>query len=150
MLEDCSPMSWFNRRGFIKSRKILLLIMMVCGQFIILGYKSTLRASLIVIKYEDGIDSIQDAAESGLSFVVPSGVGAEVFYGLDPRPLMKQIWSRHTLYPYSGKVPQDVWDGYVISLQRHKSTIFYNYLHPCFFLQVCRGNWFRWYAMGSG
>ena len=87
-----------------------------CAQFLILGYKSMLRASLIVIKYEEGIDNMQEAAESGLPLLVPIGVGAEVIYGADPRPHMKQIWSRHSYYPYNGQVPQYVWDKYDLLL----------------------------------
>ena len=59
-----------------------------------MGYKSTFLSTLITIRYEDVIDTIQDMAESPLPFALPRATFFQKLIATDPRPAMKKIYKR--------------------------------------------------------
>ena len=73
-----------------------------------MGYKSTLLSTLIPIRYEKQIDTIQDMDESGLPFLIPGGTVLQWLGATDPRPAMQSIMKRHELFPFDGQIrPED-------------------------------------------
>ena len=108
MIDESLPHRWFHRRGFKKSRMFLLFIWLFAGNVLTMGYKSTLLSTLIPIRYEKQIDTIQDMDESGLPFLIPGGTVLQWLGATDPRPAMQSIMKRHELFPFDGQIrPED-------------------------------------------
>lgn len=104
---------WFNRTGFTHSRKLLLIQWLVFVNFLLMGYKSVLLSSLVTIRYEDTIDTLDDLDKSNLPLMIAQGAGLVEPLEKDPRPIMKRIFSRSKLYPYDGNTPDWVWERYL-------------------------------------
>ena len=77
-----------------------------------MAYKSVLLSSLATIRYEDTIDTLDDLDKSNLPVMIPQGAGLVEPLEKDPRPIIKQIFSRSKLYPYAGVPPEWVEDRY--------------------------------------
>ena len=106
MIDESLPSSWFlQRRGFKRSRAILLFTWLFFGNVLSLGYKSTLLSTLIAIRYEKTIETVQDLDNSGLPYLVPAKTAPHVLVMTDPRPAVKRIAKRVELYPFNGTVP---------------------------------------------
>ena len=90
LIDETVPYGWFQRDGFTNSRKLLLIFWLVMGHFILLGYKGTLLSNLVQIRYEDSIESYDDAEESGLKWLLPEFEGAAELFAAHP------FWSRMT------------------------------------------------------
>ena len=103
---------WFSRVGFTQSRKLLLIQWIVCANFLLMAYKSVLLSSLVTIRYEDTIDTLDDLDKSNMPVMIPQGAGLVEPLENDPRPIIKQILSRSKLYPYAGDTPEWVWERY--------------------------------------
>ena len=91
--------SWINRRSF-RSRNGLILMWLFLGHFLVMGYKSLLLSTLIPIRYESTIDTLDEMVKSGLPFVIPSRTTFHKLIASDPRPSMKEIYKRIHLVPY--------------------------------------------------
>ena len=98
MIPRRRPNSWINRTGF-RSRKRIILMWMFLGHFLVMGYKSTLLSTLIPIRYESTINTLEEIAKSGLSLTVPRHTAFHKLIASDPRPLMKEIYKRSHLIP---------------------------------------------------
>ena len=85
--------NWINRRGF-RMRKGIILLWIFWGHFLVMGYKTTLLSTLIQIRYESTIDSLEDMAKSGLPLLIPSHTTLHKLIASDPRPLMKNIYRK--------------------------------------------------------
>ena len=108
--EESLPLACFNRKGFTKSRKFILLQWLFFGTIILQSYKSVLRTSLITITYEKGIDTFEDLDNSGLPLIIPTPTAPYKLLASDPRPLFKRIFGRKLPFPYNGQVPDWVRD----------------------------------------
>ena len=108
--EESLPLAWFNRRGFTKSRKFILLQWLFFGTVIVQSYKSVLRTSLITITYEKGIDTFEDFDNSGLPLIIPKPTAPYKLLASDPRPVFKRIFGRKLPFLYNGQVPDWVRD----------------------------------------
>ena len=92
---------WIQRPGF-NLRKVVILKWIVLGNILTLGYKTTLLYSLIPIRYEDTIDSLDDADKSGLPLIIPRGSSIHDHLANDPREMLTQIMSRSILFEDGG------------------------------------------------
>ena len=72
-----------------------------------MAYKSTLLSTLIPIRYEKTLDTIEDLDNSDLPFVIPGGTVLEWLAASDPRPAMKNIYERREIVPYDGTVRKE-------------------------------------------
>ena len=72
------------------------------GSFLIMGYKSNLRASLIMINYEDKIDTIHDLAQSGIPLAFPKNTILHKILSTDPRPTVQRMFKNAIDYHYEG------------------------------------------------
>ena len=102
MIEESLPHRWYQRRGFKKSRMFLLFIWLFAVNVLTMGYKSTLLSTLISIRYDEQIDTMQDMDRSELPFLIPRGTVLQQLAATDPRPAMRNIFKRHELVPYDG------------------------------------------------
>ena len=107
MIDESLPHRWFHRRGFKKSRMFLLFIWLFAGNVLTMGYKSTLLSTLISIRYEEQIDTIQDLDRSELPFMIPSGTVLQWLAATDPRPAMQNIFKRHEMVPFDGNIREE-------------------------------------------
>ena len=96
---------WIQRPGF-GVRKIVILKWMVLGNILTLGYKTTLLSSLIPIRYEDTIDSMDDLDKSGLPLLISKGSSMYDHIASDPREMMTRIFKRRIMYSYENGIPQ--------------------------------------------
>ena len=83
-VDEPVPPAWFLRDGFTHSRKLVLIFWLVMGNFILMGYSSTLLSNLVRIEYENTIESYDDVEKSGLKFLIPMFDGFEGFIETHP------------------------------------------------------------------
>ena len=84
---------WINRHG-LATRKGVILQWLFLGHLLTLGYKSTLLSTLIPIRYQSTIDTLEDMAQSGLPMTVPRATTLHKLIATDPRTHMRQIYRR--------------------------------------------------------
>ena len=101
MFDSGIKVKWIQRQGFAV-RRVMILKWMVLGSFLTMGYKSALLSTLVPIRYESSIDTIEDLAKSGLPLLIPGATTVSKLIANDPRQSMKEIYNRSILYPYSG------------------------------------------------
>ena len=75
---------------------------MFWGNFLAMGYKSTLLSTLIPIRYESTIDTLEEMAKSGLPLSVPLHTTLNKLLAGDPRPTMKEIYKRSYYFSLPG------------------------------------------------
>ena len=100
---------WIQRPG-LNMRQLTILMWIVMGTFLTLGYKSTLLSSLIKIRYEATIDSLHDLDKSGISLLLPEGGDDIDFIRRDPREVMARLYKRIIEFPYQGGIPEWVYE----------------------------------------
>jgi hypothetical protein len=71
--------------------------------------RGTLLSTLIPIRYEETINTIEDLDKSQLPFIIPGKTAPHMLVATDPRPAMQQILKRSIIYPFDGKEP--AWPG---------------------------------------
>ena len=101
-IEESVPQEWFSRSGFTHARKFLLLLWLFMGSFLLMGYKSNLRASLIAINYEDKFETFHDFDQSGIPLIVAKGTIYAKILDTDPRPSVQKMYKTAIGVPYSG------------------------------------------------
>ena len=89
-------------------RKAIILKWMVLGSILTMAYKSTLLSSLIPIRYEATIDTLDDMDKSGLPLLIIQQTTFHKLIASDPREAMKQVYKRSILFPYSPTEPWGV------------------------------------------
>ena len=110
-IDESRPRAWFSRRGFTHARKGLLLLWLFGGNFLLMGYKSTLRSSLITIKYEDKIVTINDLVQSGIPVAFPEGTIFDNILSTDPRPIVQRMYKNIIIYSFAqGHAPLSIND----------------------------------------
>ena len=108
LIEEGVSETWFNRIGFIHSRKFLILLWLMLGNILLMSYKGNLRANLVAITYKKPIDSIQDMEESGLPLLFCTGCGYKESFAADPRPAMNRLAEKAIMYKYDGSMPDHI------------------------------------------
>ena len=111
MIDESVPHEWFHRAGFKRARKLLLILWLVLGNFLLMGYSGTLLTSLVKIRYEDAIDTLYDLEKSGLPFLLPGGIGLENDLGKIQISVMERIMDLQSeFFPFNGTAPQSIYD----------------------------------------
>ena len=101
--------TWLKRPGF-GIRKAVILKWIFLGNILTKAYESTLLSSLVTIRYEDTIDSINDLDKSGLPLLMMEASSAFEFFSTDSRPIMGRIFNRSIFFSASDGVPQWTYD----------------------------------------
>ena len=116
LMDETFPQKWINRRGFVQSRKVLILIwLMFASNLLNWSYKSTLLSTLIPIYYENPINTLEDADNSDLPLLVPRSTVLQRLLATDPRPTAKRIFKKSVLFSFNGTPPAWVSEKYVFS-----------------------------------
>ena len=92
---------WINRDGFW-TRKILIFQCILLGNFLIMGYKSTLLSTLVPIHYESTIDTLSDLHQSGLPLFIAKDTILHHSFAKDPRQIMKLIYNESIFWKLTG------------------------------------------------
>ena len=70
--------------------------------------RCTLLSTLIPVRYEKELNTIEDLDQSGLGLIVPGGTVLVWLAKTDPRPAMTRIRERLEIVPYAGQEnPED-------------------------------------------
>ena len=83
----------------------MILKWIVLGNILTLGYKTTLLSSLIPIRYEDTIKSLDDLDKSGLPLIIPRGSSLHDHLANDAREIVTRITGRLILLD-AGDIPR--------------------------------------------
>ena len=75
-----------------------------------MAYKSTLLSSLITIRYEDAINTLNDLVDSGIPALIPRDTPIDKKFANDPRKIINKIYKNSHIYPYNGTPPSYIWD----------------------------------------
>ena len=75
-----------------------------------MAYKSTLLSSLIAIRYDDTIDTLNDLENSGLPLLLPNNTSSRKMFASDPRKILKNIYKSSHIYAFNGTPPLYAWD----------------------------------------
>ena len=67
-----------------------------------------LLSSLIPIRYETTIDTLEDMEDSGLPILIMKNTAVHKLIASDPRDAMKQVYKRSMLFPLSPAEPGGV------------------------------------------
>ena len=97
-------------RGFKHSRMFLLFTWLFLGNILSMAYRGTLLSTLIPIRYEKALDTIDDLDKSGLGLGIPGDTVGEWLVASDPRPAMRRINARSEVFLFSGTIPKEVDD----------------------------------------
>ena len=92
---------WINRSGF-RTRKLLILKWIVLGNYLTMGYKSTLLSTLTTIDYESPIDNLLDLEKSGLPLVIGRNTHTHLASMTDPRSIMRRIYKKSKILVWEG------------------------------------------------
>ena len=107
-------LSWIHRPGY-GTRQAIILKWIFVGSLLTLAYKSMLLSSLIPIRYETTIDTLEDMDDSGLPILIMKNTAVHKLIASDPRDAMKQVYKRSILYPVSPTEPRGV-PGWVMEM----------------------------------
>ena len=86
----------------------LLVPWFLAGTVLTTSYKSLLLSTLIPIRYDRAIESVADAADSGLPLLQIAGTAPVKLVKLDRRPGASEIASRMETFIRQGKYPTTV------------------------------------------
>ena len=106
--------TWIQRPGY-GTRRGMILKWIVLGSVLIMAYKSILLSSLVPIRYEATIDTLEDMEQSGLPLLILKSTAFQKLIASDPRDTMKQVYKRSILFPYSPAEPWGV-PGWVMAM----------------------------------
>ena len=88
----------------------MILKWIVLGNILTLGYKTTLLSSLIPIRYDDTIDTMDDLDKSGLPLIFQRGASDYDHFANDPREIITRIFKRAIFF--DGGVPPWAFEMY--------------------------------------
>ena len=71
-----------------------------------MAYKKSLLSSLIPIRYEDTIDSINDLDDSNLPLLIWKGSIIHNHFSSDSRPIMKRVFNRSIFFTVENGIPK--------------------------------------------
>jgi hypothetical protein len=63
--------------------------------------RSTLLSTLIPIRYEDAVNTIEDLDKSEMPFLITGKTAPHILGATDPRPAMQRIFNRSIIIPYN-------------------------------------------------
>ena len=94
VLEENVEDHYITKKSCAKAREVLVLIWIISGFLLSIGYKSVLRSNMIHIQYENPIDSVEDLLQTSLQvFVDGTSATAKMMAG-DTRKRMIEMNKR--------------------------------------------------------
>ena len=103
LIDESFPERWIHREGFGYSRKFLILMWLMMASFILLAsYRGTLLSTLVPIYYERPINTFEEVERAGLPIFITKNNAPHWLMATDPRPALKKIFKKITLYPFPG------------------------------------------------
>jgi hypothetical protein len=113
LIQISLPPKWWTRDTF-RSKKIMLSVWLLLGCLLTMAYKSTLLSTLILLKYEKTIETIDDLDRSGKPLLVSGLTIVELLIKSDPRQLMQDIYhNKSIVFPFNGVLPKWSLEMYV-------------------------------------
>ena len=100
-----------HQRVCARARQILLLKWLVTAFFVTLSYKQVLLANLVDVGYEEPLETLWDAFNSGKTFVAPKNSYFPILLAQDPRLFVKKLATQVKWSNYTGKLPDWFRDG---------------------------------------
>ena len=108
IMDESIPNQWVNRRSFLNSRRLLIIQWVVMAGILSWGYQGTLLSTLVAIRYDEPLDTIDQMVESGLPFGILENSAIEWLAKTDPRGKMQLLNDRRHLVKWNGTVTEDV------------------------------------------
>ena len=102
---------YIHQRVCARARQILLLKWLVTAFFVTLSYKQVLLANLVDVGYEEPLETLWDAFNSGKTFVAPKNSYFPILLAQDPRLFVKKLATQVKWSNYTGKLPDWFRDG---------------------------------------
>ena len=90
IIDKAQSDKYIQKRPCTRAREMLVLMWLIFGYILTISYKSVLRSNLIHIEYENPIDSIDDALQSGKQIFV----ARDVVFTTDQRTRVKELAKR--------------------------------------------------------
>ena len=84
----------------------MILKWIILGSLLTMAYKSTLLSSLIPVRYEAAIDTLEDMEQSGRPLLIMRSTMYHKLIANDPREAMMRAYERSILYQFS---PTERW-----------------------------------------
>ena len=83
--------------------------LMMASFLLLASYRGTLLSTLVPIYYGKPINTLEEVESSGLPILVAKNTAPHWLMATDPRPTLKKIFKKATLYPFAGgKFPDRV------------------------------------------
>ena len=79
----------------------MILKWIILGSLLTMAYKSTLLSSLIPVRYEAAIDTLEDMEQSGRPLLIMRSTTLHKLIVNDPREAMMRAYERSILFQYS-------------------------------------------------
>ena len=99
LIDESQDDRFIRKRPSAKAREIFVLKWLMVGFLLTIMYKSVLRSNMIHIKYEKGIDSVEDVLNTTDKKVLyMSSSPARKLLAKDPREKMKELNKRVDTY----------------------------------------------------
>ena len=103
--------NYINVRGCSNARSLLVLMWIFVGISLTFCYKSTLRAMMMKVDYEDTIDTVDDMLLSGRKLLLTEDSGLRYFVKDDPRVKVNKLGKQVEYYSRGRKMPEWVIKG---------------------------------------
>ena len=118
MIDESQDEKCIRKSPCSKARDIFVLKWLVVGFLLTTMYKSVLRSNMIHIKYERGIDSVEDVLKTDKKVLFTCGSPGAKLVSIDRREKMKKFHKRVECYPknYRTSTPPWVAEGRVPSV----------------------------------
>ena len=99
LIDESQDERCIRKRPSVKTREIFVLKWLMVGFLLTIMYKSVLRSNMIHIKYEEGIDSVEDVLnKTDKKVLYSSSSPARKLLAKDPREKMKELnWAYNVL-----------------------------------------------------
>ena len=105
------------KRHCANARKVLIVEWILMGFLLSISYKSVLLANMMSVKYDEGINTIDDMINSKKPLMVIRSM--ETLFVTDPRPKVIELSKQIQYFDFGKfkKVPQWVVNGYAFYIQ---------------------------------
>ena len=94
VLEENVEDHYITKKSCAKAREVLVLIWIISGFLLSIGYKSVLRSNMIHIQYENPIDSVEDLLQTNLQVFVDGNSAVPKMMEGDTRKRMIEMNKR--------------------------------------------------------
>ena len=98
VVEECQNVKIIHMRPCAKAREVLVLKWLIVGFILTISYKSVLLGNMIKIKYEKGIDSVDDVLHSNKKVAIHSNTPLTKMLDVDTREEIHQLRKRFAYF----------------------------------------------------